>query len=143
MWVHSLVVLVAAGAATPPPMTHFVGIANPWFRALPSGLPAGGYFELRNTGQWTANLTVVDSPACGMLMMHKSEHESGMDTMMDVSTVDILAGQTVKFAPGGYHLMCMQPGPTMKPGNSVPVTLTFSDGSAATVRFAVKTATGH
>ncbi|MBV9571613.1 MAG: copper chaperone PCu(A)C [Alphaproteobacteria bacterium] len=139
----SLMVLAAVAGATPPPMTHYVGIANPWFRALPSHLPAGGYFELRNTGQWTANLTAVDSPACGMLMMHKSEQKSGMDTMTDVSSVEIPAGQTVKFAPGSYHLMCMEPGPTVKPGNSVPVTLKFSDGSAATVRFAVRTATGH
>lgn len=146
MWLHSLVMLAAAAgtaAATPPPMTRHLAIANPWFRSLPAHLPAGGYFELRNTGQWPATLVSADTTACGMLMMHKSEQKSGMDTMSDLSSVDIPPGQTVKFAPGGYHLMCMDPGPTMKPGQSVRVTLKFSDGSTAHVAFAVKTATGQ
>jgi copper(I)-binding protein len=78
-----------------------------------------------------------------MLMLHKSEQKNGMDTMSDVTSVDIPPGQTVKFAPGGYHLMCMKPGPGIKPGRSVPVRLHFSDGSVATVRFAVKSATGQ
>jgi copper(I)-binding protein len=33
----------------------------------------------------------------------------------------------VTFAPGGYHLMCMQP--SMKIGETVNVTLMFQDGS--------------
>ena len=146
MWLHSLVMLAAAAngtAGAAPPMTRHVAIVNPWFRSLPAHLPAGGYFELRNTGQWPATLVSADTTACGMLMLHKSEQKSGMDTMSDVTTVDIPAGQTVKFAPGGYHLMCTDPGPTMKPGRSVRVTLKFSDASAAHVAFAVKTATGQ
>ena len=143
MWVHSLVILAAAATATPPPMTHHLSIANAWFRALPARLPAGGYFELENTGKATATLTGADSSACGMIMMHKSEQKNGVDTMAGLSSVDIPPGQTVHFAPGGYHLMCMDPGPTMKPGNSVPVTLHFSDGSQATVRFPVRSPTGQ
>jgi copper(I)-binding protein len=143
MWLSSLMVLAMAGAATPPPMVHHTAIANPWFRALPAHLPAGGYFELRNTGQWPSTLSSVDSPDCGMIMLHQSEQKNGMDTMSDVTGVDIPPGQTVKFAPGGYHLMCMDPGPTMKPGGTVPVTLRFSDGSVATVTFAVRGATGQ
>lgn len=146
MWLHSLVILAAAASAAAgaaPPMTRHLAIANAWFRSLPAHLPAGGYFELRNTGQSPATLVSADTTACGMLMLHKSEQKSGMDTMSDVTSVDIPPGQTVKFAPGGYHLMCMDPGPTMKPGQSVRVTLKFSDGSVAHVAFAVKTATGQ
>jgi hypothetical protein len=146
MWLHDLVILAAAAGVlqgTPPPMTRHLAIANPWFRSLPAHLPAGGYFELRNTGQTPATLVGADTSACGMLMLHKSEQKSGMDTMSDVTSLEIPAGQTVKFAPGGYHLMCMDPGPTMKPGRSVAVTLKFSDGSVARIAFAVKTATGE
>jgi hypothetical protein len=142
MWLPSLIILAAASTATPPPMVHFVAIAGPWIRALPGHLPAGGYFELRNTGQWPAALTGADSPDCGMLMLHKSEQKNGVDTMSDVTSVDIPPGQTVKFAPGGYHLMCTDPGPAIRPGHSVPVRLHFSDGSAATINFPVKSATG-
>jgi copper(I)-binding protein len=143
MWVHSLVILAAAGMATPPPMVRHLSIAGAWFRALPARLPAAGYFDLQNTGQWPATLSGADSPDCGMIMMHKSEQASGTDSMADVPSVEIPAGQTVKFAPGGYHLMCSDPGPAMKPGGSVPVTLHFSDGSQATIRFPVKSPSGQ
>ena len=143
MWLPSLVILAVAGTATPPPMAHHTAIANPWFRALPAHLPAGGYFELRNAGQWPSTLTGAESPHCGMLMLHKSEQTNGMDRMSDVASVDIPPGQTVTFAPGGYHLMCTDPGPAIKPGNAVPVRLHFSDGSARIVTFAVKNASGQ
>ena len=143
MWLHSLVILAAAGMGTPPPMSNHVAVKNAWFRALPAHLPAGGYLELHNSGQSTATLTGVDSPACGMLMLHKSEQKGGMDTMSHVSNVDIAPGETVTFAPGGLHLMCTEPGPTVKPGGSISVTLKFMDNSVRTVRFAVKTASGQ
>jgi copper(I)-binding protein len=143
MWLFSVIVLAAAaGGATPPPAIQHLAIANAWFRALPAHLPAAGYFDLHNKGQWPATLTGADSPECGMLMLHKSEQKNGMDRMADVTSVDIPAGQTVKFAPGGYHLMCMDAGAAMKPGAVAPVRLHFSDGSVASVPFAVKGLTG-
>ena len=113
-------------------------IRNGWMRALPAGLPAGGYFELHNGGAKTITLTGAQSPACGMLMLHKSETTGGMSRMTDVERVDAAPGQTVKFAPGGYHLMCMDPKPELKPGNKVAVTLQFADGTKITSQFDVR-----
>jgi copper(I)-binding protein len=62
-----------------------------------------------------------------MLMLHKSQDSSGMAMMMDVPSVTVPAHGSVTFAPGGYHLMCMQP--SMKIGETVNVTLMFQDGS--------------
>jgi len=118
-----------------------VVVSDAWFRALPSGLPAGGYFTLKNAGA-AVRLTGAASPACGMLMLHKSDNSNGMSSMTDVQSVDIAAGGRIAFAPGGYHLMCMMPSPAMKPGAHVPVTLDFSDHSATTASFAVKGANG-
>src|SRR5256885_13185010 len=111
MWLSSLVILAVAGVATPPPMVHHTAIANAWFRALPAHLPAGGYFELRNTGQWPSTLSGADSPNCGMIMLHKSEQKNGMDTMSDVTGVDISPGPTMKLAPRGFSPMLPGPGP--------------------------------
>jgi copper(I)-binding protein len=139
----SLVVAVAAGLSTPPPSSSHVTIANGWFRALPANLPAGGYFELRNTGRWPILLSGASSPACGMLMLHKSESKNGVGSMEDVSRLEIPAGGTLSFAPGGYHLMCMDPTAAMKPGGSVTVTLDFADGTKVSTTFAVKNAKGQ
>ena len=111
-------------------------ISDGWFRALPASVPSGGYFTLRNTGTTKLTLTDVQSPACGMLMMHKSSNGG----MAHVMSLDIAAGETLRFSPGGYHLMCMDS--RLKPGTAAPVTLRFADGSTATATFAVKSATG-
>ena len=117
-------------------------LSGGWMRALPAGLPAAGYFELHNGGGRTISLTGAASPACGMLMLHKSENAGGLGSMVDVSRVDVAPGGTVKFAPGGYHLMCMDPTAAIRPGANVAVTFHFADGSETTANFAVKNAQG-
>jgi hypothetical protein len=132
-----LLTLAAAPAAAPG-----LRVVDGWFRALPGTLPAGGYFTLRNGGAKAAVLTGAESPACGMLMLHKSENQGGMAAMDMVSSVAVPAGGGASFAPGGYHLMCMEPKPTLKPGASVKVTLLFQDGSRLAADFAVRNAAG-
>ena len=114
-----------------------------WFRALPPAVPSGAYFTLRNGSAQTVTLVGADSPACGMLMLHKSANHGGMGSMTDLETVDIAAGGAVSFTPGGYHLMCMDSKPVLKPGTSVPVTLSFKDGKTVTANFLVRNAAGQ
>jgi len=137
---HPAPVLMLAAAAPAAPAG--LAVSDGWFRALPGALPAGGYFTLRNRGAGAAMLTGAESPACGMLMLHKSESKGGMAGMDMVAEVDVPAGGGVSFSPGGYHLMCMDAKPALKPGASVPVTLTFRDGARLTANFAVRNAAG-
>jgi len=104
-----------------------ITVAKPWMRYLLPSVPAAGYLTLQNNGGADVVLTGASSPACGMLMLHKSQDSSGMAMMMDVPSVTIPAHGSITFAPGGYHLMCMQP--TMKIGEIVNITLLFQDGS--------------
>jgi copper(I)-binding protein len=118
-------------------------VSDAWIRAMPNHLPAAGYFTLHNSGASALTLTDALSPACGMLMLHRSQSENGMASMMDVESVSVPARGSVKFAPGGLHLMCMDPRLTLKPGSMVPVTLKFSDGKPVTTSFAVRNALGR
>jgi copper(I)-binding protein len=117
-------------------------VQDAWIRALPGTLPSGGYFTLHNDGKTTQTLVSAASPACGMLMLHVSENKGGMSAMRDVTGVDVAPGAILRFAPGGYHLMCMDATPAIKPGASVPVILGFKDGGKLTVNFAVRNAAG-
>jgi copper(I)-binding protein len=112
-----------------------VTVSNPWFRYIVPNVPAGGYMTLQNQSSSPAVLIGAASPACGMIMVHRSESKSGTETMEGAPTVTVPAGGTRSFAPGGYHLMCMQP--NMKPGEQVPVTLTFQDGHTVSATFPV------
>ncbi|SRR5579885_1238373 len=137
-------VLLAAFLAAIPPGARAadVQVGNAWFRALPAGLPAAGYFVLRNTGRGAATLTAAQSPACGMLMLHQSTSENGTSSMSELSGVVVPAHGRIAFAPGGYHLMCMNPDEGLSPGKHVPVTLEFADGTKVNADFTVKNARG-
>ncbi|MBV9991192.1 MAG: copper chaperone PCu(A)C [Alphaproteobacteria bacterium] len=117
-------------------------VSDAWIRALPAKLPAAGYFTLTNTGKAEVSLTGASSVACGMLMLHKSAQSGGMGSMEDVAAVAVPAGGTIRFAPGGYHLMCMDPTPAVKPGGKIGVELTFAGGARLAADFAVKNAQG-
>jgi len=136
-------VVLSGAAATAPPASAPLLVTEAWIRALPAGLPDGGYFTLKNPTAKTVTLTGAASPACGMLMLHRSETMSGMSSMSDVVSIDVPAGATVKFAPGGYHLMCMNPASAIKPGGRIKVELEFAGGATVPVEFAVRGANGH
>jgi copper(I)-binding protein len=109
---------------------------------LPSR-PAAGYFTLRNDTDTAFTLTGAASPDCGTLMLHRTMQQSGQDRMVMAKAVPVPPHGKVVFAPGGYHLMCMSPAAALRPGRTVPVTLSFADGSTVTARFAVRGATGR
>ena len=115
-------------------------VTDAWFRSLPGKLPAGGYFTVQNNTGKDVSINGASSDACGMLMIHQSSNKGGMTGMDMLDSVKVPAGAIVKFAPGGYHLMCEAP--KMKIGTKVPVVLHLSDGNAIAVGFAVKGASG-
>src|SRR3569833_3993765 len=123
--VTALLLLSTATMAAPATVT------GGWFRALPPAVPSGGYFLLKNTSGKKLTLTEIETPACGMAMMHRSIN-GGMDHVM---SLEIAAGEAASFAPGGYHLMCVDA--NLKPGTTVTVTFHFADGSSATATYAV------
>ncbi|HEY5346757.1 MAG TPA: copper chaperone PCu(A)C [Rhizomicrobium sp.] len=131
--------LVVCGAASAAKVT----VSGAWMRALPAHLPAAGYFTAHNGGKNDVDITGAQSLACGMLMLHLSSNDKGIGSMVDVPKVTVPAGGEVKFAPGGYHLMCMNPKPSVRPGKTIPVALQFSDGTSLVVRFAVRNARGR
>ena len=132
-----MVLALSAG----PALAAKVTVTDAWFRALPSGLPAGGYFTLHNGGATGLAVTGAHSQSCGTLMLHQSTDMGGMSGMDMVEKVPLPAGGTVRFAPGGYHLMCEQP--KMKPGGKAAVVITLSDGTGVAATFAVRDARGR
>ncbi|MEO6968068.1 MAG: copper chaperone PCu(A)C [Rhodanobacteraceae bacterium] len=111
----------------PPPLVH-ESIERGWVRWLPANLPAAGYATIRNDGDKAVKLTGVDSTDYGMTMLHRSMQKDGKDTMEMMGEIGIPAHGQVKLAPGGYHLMLMNPKHSIKPGDSVHLSLHFNNG---------------
>ncbi|HET9149780.1 MAG TPA: copper chaperone PCu(A)C [Alphaproteobacteria bacterium] len=117
-------------------------VSDAWMRVIVPLRPASGYFTLSNKTDHPYVLVGASSSGCGSLMLHQSELRNGQEHMAMVQAVLVPVHGFVKFSPGGYHLMCMKPTNEMKPGNSVPVTLTFKDGATVTADFQVHGPTG-
>ena len=115
-----------------------VTLADGYIRTTIPARPAAGYFTLTNGGDTAASLVGASSPGCGSVMLHQSKTVNGQDTMVAVKSVAVPAHGSVSFAPGGYHLMCMKPAATLKPGTTVPVRLTFADGGTLSADFPVR-----
>ncbi len=118
-------------------------VRDAWIRLVVPSRPAAGYFSLSNDGSSDRALTGASSSACGALMLHRSVHRGGQDSMEMVKSVSIPAHSTVSFKPGGYHLMCVDPSATVAPGRSVSVSFRFADGGTLTADFPVRSATGR
>ena len=107
---------------------------------LLAGIPAAGYMTLRNPTGEAIVLTGTRSPACGTLMLHRTETSGGNDRMVAVSKLTVPAKGEFRFASGGCYLMSTRP--PMQVGEQVPATLRFADGSQERPTFSVVGANG-
>jgi periplasmic copper chaperone A len=137
----ALAVAISAGVGLA--ASSGLSVTGQWFRLIIPSRPAAGYFTLSNETNTPQSLVGAASPGCGMLMLHKSVNTNGEERMVMVPSVAVPAHGKVRFAPGGYHLMCLSPTPLMKPGQSVPVTLRLANGETLNARFPVRGATGE
>ncbi|RDU97765.1 copper chaperone PCu(A)C [Trinickia dinghuensis] len=117
-----------------------VMVSDCWVRLLPGTLPSGGYFSVMNMSDKPVNLVGVDTDAFGMAMLHQTKSNGSTTTMVMVDKAAVPANGTLKFAPGGYHLMLEQPKHPLKVGTSIQMTFKFDDGEKVSSECAVKSA---
>lgn len=103
-----------------------VTVGEPWVRATVAAQKATGAFMTLTSAQ-PARLVGVSSPAAGVVEVHEMKMENDMMRMRQMPALELPAGQTVRLAPGGYHLMLMELKQPLKAGDSVPLTLEFED----------------
>lgn len=115
-------------------------IGHPWSRATPNGAKvAGGYLTVTNTGAEPDTLTGGTFAESGSVELHTMSMEGGVMKMAPVEGgLVIKPGETVKLAPGGYHLMFLGLKDQLKKGTRVKGTLTFTKAGSVPVEFAVE-----
>ena len=98
--------------------------------ALPpvKGNPGAVYFDITNAGSTDIAFRSADVEGAQSAMMHATNG----GTMADLMLQPVKAGETVKFAPGGLHVMAMGLADTLKAGGKTNVTLHFSNGDKLT-----------
>ena len=116
-------------------------VESPWSRAVAPHAPvAAGYMTVRNGASVDDRLVEVRSEAAERVEIHEVRHEDGMARMRPLPEgVQVAAGATVEFKPGGYHLMFITPADGLfVAGHGVPATLVFEQAGEVTVEFEVR-----
>jgi len=106
-------------------------IDNPRIRLLPGDRPLAGYFTIHNAGDSDLQLLGASSEAFGRIMIHATIVSNGQSKMEEqTEAISVPAGDTIKFAPGGLHLMMMQKKRDLNIGDEAQVVLSFIDADA-------------
>ncbi|QIP09571.1 copper chaperone PCu(A)C [Bradyrhizobium symbiodeficiens] len=115
-------------------------ISQPWSRATPGGAKvAGGYLVIENKGTAPDRLIGGSADIAGKFEIHEMAVENGVMKMRALDKgLTIEPGKTVKFAPGGYHLMLQELKGPFKQGDKVPVTLQFEKAGKVAVSLDVQ-----
>ena len=150
--VLALAALPALAACAPeadaPPVEAASGVAGAGLTVsnarlvLPpvAGNPAAVYFDLSYSGAPGVSLESVTVEGAGMTMIHDYAESGGKMQMVMTDSVPLSAAAPVSFAPGGLHVMAMEPGDALTPGSTAKLTLALSDGTSITVDAPVRAA---
>jgi copper(I)-binding protein len=119
---------VLAGAA------DNVTVQDPYVRLAPPNAPAtGAFMVIRNNGDQDVKVLKADNPVSRVTELHTHINDGGVMKMRPVPAIEIKAKGEAVLKPGGLHVMMIDLKAPMKEGDSVPITLTFDDGSSKQV----------
>lgn len=123
---HRLVALalcLLGGAA----LAQSIEVRDAWVRtSVPGQKSTGAYMKISAPGG--ARLVGGSTPVAGQLEVHEMRMDGDVMRMRALAGVDIAAGQTLEFMPGGgLHIMLMNLKAALPKGSRVPMTLVFKD----------------
>src|SRR5580704_11984490 len=113
-------------------------VLDAWIRQVPGSDVAAAYLTLRNPTTKPITIVGMESSLAEHVMIHETKTVGGQSQMRPHEQLVIAPGATVKFEPGGLHVMLMGVTQPVAVGKSVPLVLLLADGTkvqaAAVVR---------
>ena len=132
----TLILFVAAPCAL---AAGQLGVSNAWIPQAPPGVDMlAGYLTLKNSGDAPVSILAAQSDRFLTVTVHQTVIENGVSRMRELNHLEIAPGEEVKFAPGGVHLMLMQPRREVLPGDRIEITFLLSDGQRVPAIFDVQ-----
>jgi copper(I)-binding protein len=113
-----------------------INVSHAWVQEAPPGAEVlAGYMDLQNQSPQAQTLIGARSADFKSVMLHQTVSKGGMTHMNHSPRIDIPAGTTMRFSPGQYHLMLMNPKKALRQGDQVEVLLEFQGGLVLPVKF--------
>ena len=117
-----------------------IAIEKVWGRPSPkSASNAAFYMAISNASQEQDTLIEASIDICEATELHMSSiDEDGVMSMQQVQRIDVPGGETTNLEPGGLHVMCIGRQADLNPGDSVPISLLFSQAGEITVEAEIR-----
>jgi len=131
-------IAMACGTRSAPTIPR-VEVHHSWARIADSGATSGAYMEIANNDTVAITLVGVTTVDAGAAEVHETMQHDGMAHMMPRTELRIPAGDVVKLAPGGLHVMLIDVRRALVIGDSVRLRLRFSDSTSVAVTALVQT----
>jgi periplasmic copper chaperone A len=142
--------LVACGGKTKPSTP--IQVQDAWVRAASQmdmgqdqgdmsgmgGSTSAAYMLIRNNGKEPDRLLKVDTPAAQSAEIHESKETDGVMSMRPLESVEVPAGGSVEFKPGGLHVMLVGLTRDLKAGEKVNLVLSFEKAGEVQVEADVR-----
>jgi copper(I)-binding protein len=107
-----------------------ITVNDPYVRAVPPVVKTSAAFmQFQNSDAVEHFLVSASTPVAAAVELHMHTMDDGVMRMRRIAHVHLPPGETVSLEPGGLHIMLFDLSAALNPGDQVPITLTFSDGS--------------
>mgnify|MGYP001815983260 CR=1 FL=1 len=107
-----------------------VAVNDPYVRAVPPVVKTSAAFmQIQNSDAVERFLVSATTPAAAAVELHMHTMDGGVMRMRRIAHVHLPPDETVSLQPGGLHIMLFDLSAPLNPGEQVPITLAFSDGS--------------
>src|SRR5712691_9759734 len=140
-WPHRVFVALLLALTVVPAATEEAGVSvrDAWVRETPPGVAMmAGYMVLQNNTSRSQVLVAASSSGFETVMIHRTIVKEGLTGMEHASQIELLPNGSLLFAPGGHHLMLVNPKRTLRAGDRVDVHLEFRGGLVLPVAYEVR-----
>lgn len=122
-----------------PASAESLQVTDAWIKNLPMAVPVrAGYMHISNNQNLEVTIVSLQSKSFESIEIHQSLEVDGMMSMRPVDNLSIPAGASLELAPGGFHLMMMNPLDELIPGQKVAVTLYYEDQKTQLIEMEVR-----
>ena len=118
------------------PAVAQVKVEAAWARPTVQGQTVGGAYLTLQSAQ-ADRLLGASTPVAGRVELHRMSMAGDVMRMRQLDAIDLPAGQAVRLAPGGLHLMLLGLNKPLAIGEKLSLTLKFERGGVLTVQVPV------
>ena len=117
-----------------------IEVRDAWSPLTPPGATVAAVYAEVSARQ-ADTLLSVSSTVAAATQMHATLEENGMMQMRPIPQLELRAGETVRFEPGGMHLMLTDLQQALPADSQFPLVLHFAKAGDLTVTVRVRAAT--